>query len=133
MEVQYLCPLIQVFDMQTSLKFYCEILGFTVHQSAGENPDWVWLKWNDTDLMLNTAYETPFRPDQPDNARVAAHEDTILFFGCPDVQRAYDTLLSKGVKLNPPALASYGMMQLYFSDPDGYGICFQWPQQHLKI
>jgi hypothetical protein len=46
MEVQYLCPLIQVFDMNVSLKFYCEVLGFVIHQSAGEEDklDWVWLK-----------------------------------------------------------------------------------------
>ena len=32
-----------------------------------------------------------------------------------------------GVRVEPPRVAPYGMRQLYFSDPDGYGICFQWP------
>jgi catechol 2,3-dioxygenase-like lactoylglutathione lyase family enzyme len=129
MEIRYVCPLMQVFDMNASLKFYCEVLGFHIHESAGEKDDlgWVWLKWNSTDIMLNTAYETPDRPEQADPARVAAHEDTVLYLGCPNVDEAYQVLLSKGLKLDPPVVVSYGMKQLSFRDPDGYGICFQWP------
>jgi len=128
MEIQYLCPLLQVFDMKASLQFYCEVLGFTIHQFAGEKDDigWVWLKWDKNDLMLNTAYETPDRPERPEAARVAAHADTAIYFGCPDVDSAYHELLSKGVKLDPPEIAPYGMKQLYFLDPDGYSLCFQW-------
>ncbi|MGK6353540.1 VOC family protein [Parapedobacter sp. DT-150] len=36
--IHYLCPLIQVFDMNTALKFYCEVLGFHIHESAS----WSW-------------------------------------------------------------------------------------------
>jgi len=129
MEINYLCPLLQVFDMNTSLKFYCEVLKFTIHESAGENDnfDWAWLKWNNTDLMLNTAYEASHRPELPDAARVAAHVDTILYFGCRNIDEAYYTLLSKGITVAPPKVAPYGMKQLYLNDPDGYGTCFQWP------
>jgi glyoxylase I family protein len=129
MKIQYLCPLIQVFDMNTSLRFYCEVLEFKIHESAGANGnlDWVWLKWGDTNLMLNTAYETPYRPEQPDPAHVRAHDDTILYLGCPDVDGAYQVLRSKGLKIDPPKVAPYGMKQLHFHDPDGYGVCFQWP------
>jgi len=128
MEIRSLCPLIQVFDMNASLKFYCEILGFKIHASAGEKDDlgWVWLKWGDADLMLNTAYETRYRPKEPDNARVAAHDDTTLYIGCPNVDEAYNHLLLKGLSLNPPVITSYGMKQLYLHDPDGYSLCFQW-------
>lgn len=129
MEIQYLCPLIQVFDMNISLKFYCEVLGFNIHESAGQkdNLNWVWLKLNNTDLMLNAAYETPKRPERPDAASIAAHDDTVLYFGCPNVEEAYKILLSKGLKVNPPIVALYAMKQLYLHDPDGYGLCFQWP------
>ena len=129
MELQYLCPLIQVFDMKVSLKFYCEILGFNIHESAGKknNIDWVWLKWSNTDLMLNTAYETPYRPEKPNTQRVSAHDDTTLYFGCTTVDEVYQMLLSKGLNLSPPVVAPYGMKQLYLHDPDGYSLCFQWP------
>lgn len=77
--------------------------------------------------MLNTAYEKEHRPASPDPARVACHEDTCLFFGCKNLDAAYQHLLSHGVNLNEPKVAPYGRKQLWFSDPDGYGLCFQWP------
>ena len=128
MQIQYICTLLQVFDMKKSLQFYCEILGFTIHQFAGEKDDigWVWLKWGSNDLMLNTAYETPDRPEKPDAARIAAHSDTAIYFGYEDVDAVYRDLLSKGVTTEPPNIAPYGMKQLYLSDPDGYKLCFQW-------
>lgn len=127
-EVQSICPLIQVFDMNTSLKFYCDLLGFTIHASTGEtdDPGWAWLKWNDIHLMLNTAYETPDRPLKPDPTRMAAHGDTTLYFACPNVDEAYNYLRSKGSDISLPIVTSYGMKQLYLHDPDGYNLCFQW-------
>jgi len=128
MEIQNLCPLLQVFDMKTSLNFYCDVLGFTIHQSAGSTEDlgWVWLKRGSIDLMLNTAYETPDRPANPDPLRNTAHADTAIYFGLPDVEKMYDYLKSKGFASEPPQIAPYGMKQLYLKDPDGYTICFQW-------
>lgn len=31
------------------------------------------------------------------------------------------------MKAEPPAVQSYGMKQLHLSDPDGYGLFYQWP------
>jgi glyoxylase I family protein len=78
-------------------------------------------------LMLNTAYEMRDRPSRPDPARVQAHEDVGLFFGCPDVDGTFEHLRRKGVNLNEPNTAPYGMKQLYVTDPDGFVLCFQWP------
>jgi uncharacterized glyoxalase superfamily protein PhnB len=61
-----------------------------------------------------------------DRARVAAHGDTGLFFGCPDVDGAYEELRDKGVAVKAPKVAPYGMKQMSVQDPDGYGLCFQW-------
>jgi glyoxylase I family protein len=30
------------------------------------------------------------------------------------------------VQVDPPKVAWYGMKQLSLTDPDGFGICFQW-------
>ena len=76
--------------------------------------------------MLNTAYDIGERPAVPDPARTAAHADTILFLGCEDLEGAYTYLVAQGVKAVPPKIAPYGMKQLYATDPDGYGVCFQW-------
>ena len=125
------CPLLQVFDMPTSLRFYRDVLGFTVAGSSGPGDEvgWVLLRQGATELMLNTAYDDGERPGAPDPARVAAHADTGLFIACEDLDAAYASLVSKGVKANPPAVAPYGMKQLYVKDPDGYEVCFQWPER----
>ena len=46
------------------------------------------------------------------------------FLGIPATGRGVN---AKGVVIDrPPKVAHYGMKQLYFSDPDGFGLCFQW-------
>ncbi|HTK75680.1 MAG TPA: VOC family protein [Gemmataceae bacterium] len=128
-KVAGLAPLVQVFDMPTSIAFYRDTLGFTVAATSepGDDCDWALLKLDGTELMLNTAYEKEHRPATPDAARLAAHEDTALYFGCPDVDGAYSHLRAMGIAAEPPTVAPYGMKQLYLKDPDGYVICFQWP------
>jgi glyoxylase I family protein len=76
--------------------------------------------------MLNTAFEFDSRPPAPDPAHIAAHGDTGLFIGCPDVDKAYRYLRDNGVDVKEPKVAPYGMKQLYLKDPDGFGICLQW-------
>jgi glyoxylase I family protein len=126
------CTLLQVFDMLESVQFYRERLGFEViqHSPMIEAPyphfHWCLLERDSVQLMLNTAYETHERPAAPDPARVAAHDDTCLYFSCPDVDSAYADLRAQGLEMAPPKVAPYGMKQLYFKDPDGYGICLQW-------
>jgi glyoxylase I family protein len=134
-EIRGMAPLLQVFDMPTSIAFYRDKLGFEVATtSAGPKPGndhdrfgWALLRLNGAELMLNTAYEDDARPPAPDPARVAAHDDTAIYFGCPDVDAAYAHLRERGVNVKAPTIAPYGMKQLYLTDPDGYSLCFQWP------
>ena len=129
MDIHGIAPLLQVFDMPTAIGFYRDVLGFKVWATSrpGDDCDWAGLRLNGAEVMLNTAYEADQRPASPDPARVAAHEDTCLYFGCEDLDAAYQYLCNRGVKARKPKIAPYGMKQLYFRDPDGYGLCFQWP------
>lgn len=130
-DVRGVCPLLQVYDMPASIRFYRDKLGFdVVSTSPVLGPDkfhWAWLRLGTAEIMLNTAYESDNeRPVPADRARVAAHGDTGLFFGCPDVEGMYEELRDKGVAVKPPKVARYGMKQMSLKDPDGYGLCFQW-------
>lgn len=128
LEIEGCVPLLEVFDMGTSVAFYRDVLGFDVVATSGPLPDcgWALLRKDGTEVMLNTAYDEGERPPAPDPARVAAHRDTALFFGCRDVDGAHAHLASKGLRVDPPVTQSYGMRQLYVTDPDGYNLCFQW-------
>jgi catechol 2,3-dioxygenase-like lactoylglutathione lyase family enzyme len=132
-EVRGVLTLLQVFDMPTSVRFYRDVLGFEIIHTTtpreGDQFDWGLLRLNDTELMLNTAHEQDDRPEQPDPARIAAHRDTHLYFSCPDVDGAYRHLQSHGIDCEAPQVAPWGSKQLYLRDPDGYTLCFQWPEE----
>ncbi len=127
-DIRGMAPLLEIFDMPTSIQFYRDVLGFEVISTSAPGPEFGWalLRLNGVELMLNTAYDEGERPSKPNPARNAAHHDTTLYFGCPDVDAAYEYLHAKGLRMKKPAVAYYGMKQLYVTDPDGYNICFQW-------
>jgi len=141
LEIRGSAPLFEVYDMPASIAFYCDVLGFEVvstNRGGGRSDadgsrirwdpatiDWAWLRLNDVDLMLNTAYEKGERPPVRDRHRVFGH-GVCFYIGCPDVDAAHDHLRAHGVDVKPPKVAHYGMKQLYVRDPDGYNLCFQW-------
>jgi glyoxylase I family protein len=130
-----LCPLLQVFDMPTSVKFYRDVLGFELvgnspilHSPQGDYFHWCMLRRGSNNIMLNTAYDEGERPPAPDTVRFAAHSDTVLFFGCSDVDATFNQLLPFGANvLEKPATTQYKMRRFTIADPDGYNLSFQGP------
>src|SRR5687768_14729184 len=102
-------PLLQVFDMRASVALYTDVLGFELLQK--HEPDghlyWAMLKLGDAVIMLNAKYEDDQRPAvQPP---MPANSDVTLYFGCPDVDEAYEALFAMGVKVARPVVTYYGM------------------------
>ncbi|HYY72518.1 MAG TPA: VOC family protein [Candidatus Bathyarchaeia archaeon] len=130
-----LCPLLQVFDMPTSVRFYRDVLGFVVvgnspiiHGRDGDYFHWCMLRRGSTTIMLNTAYDEGERPPAPNPARIAAHRDTALYLGCPDVDATYTLLVARGVNVvEKPFTTVYNMRRFTIADPDGYNLSFQGP------
>ena len=133
-EIHGVCPYFEVYDMPESLRFYIDQLGFELLSHAphrgGDHYRYHWclLRLGSAELMLNTAYEfDEERPTREEHLRERRHRDTCLYFACPDVDAAYAELTTRGVTIDkPPKVAPYGMKQMYFKDPDGFGLCFQW-------
>ena len=128
-KINGMTPLLQVVNMPRALGFYRDLLGFELvaDSGGGDESSWVWLRLGDSHLMLNDQYEPGNVPDSPPEERTRWHQDTCLYFGCDDPDGAYHYLREQNVQCGPPTVAPYGMMQLTFHDPDGYGICFQRP------
>jgi glyoxylase I family protein len=128
-KVDGVAPLIQVYDMPRALRFYRDALGFSLvaQSEPSDECNWAMLRLDNATIMLNTAYDPGTRPSTPDQQRTSSHQDTILFFGCPDLDGCYAHLVAMGVSVEPPKTAPYGMRQIYLTDPDGFGLCFQWP------
>lgn len=119
-------PLLQVYDMQRSVGFYRDVLGFELEQTStpdGDYFDWCMLRQGNAVVMLNTAYEREHRPDtEPE--RPKDNRNIALFMG-GSVNEAYAHLQAKGWPSRPPFDTPYGMRQLYFRDPDGNELCIQ--------
>jgi glyoxylase I family protein len=127
-----LTPLIQVFDMPQALLFYRDLLGFGVVSASPEveTPEgrfshWMWLRLGAADLMLNTQYDSGKRPEKPNAAHVAAHADVCFYLGCSDIDVAHQQLMGKGLNVEPPKMAAYGLRLFSVKDPDGYTVVFQ--------
>jgi glyoxylase I family protein len=74
LNVGRLTPLLQVYDMPTSVRFYRDVLGFKIESTSPvlgtDRFHWALLRLGDTALMLNTAYEfDEERPVPRDSAR----------------------------------------------------------------
>ena len=130
LKVSSLVPLLQVYDMPMSAAFYRDILGFEIvmQSQPGEHFHWALLRLGEVELMLNTMFEfDDERPANLDPSRTIGHGDLTLYFGCEDVDEAWNYLRSKGVTVAKPVIRDYGMKQITVIDPDGYQLCFQHP------
>lgn len=59
-EIRGMAPLFQVFDMPRSVRFYRDVLGFSVERTSPargkDDFDWTLLRRDGIEIMLNTAY-----------------------------------------------------------------------------
>ena len=121
-----LTPLLEIFDMERSLRFYRDILGFTV-ESIAEGRGWCMLvHGGNTRLMLNTQYDEDEQPKSPPLDRTRWHSDTTLYFDA-DPQVIFNRLRELEWPASEPVLTSYNFWQTSTHDPDGFGLAFLRP------
>lgn len=131
LELRGVVPLLWVYDMPTSIRFYRDTLGFEILATSpvlGEDRyDWAMLGLSQGRFMLNNKFESdeelPARP----LFSAASQRDVWLYFDCPDVENVYATLRATGLNIQKPSVTYYGMNQTFIYDPDGYRLCFQSP------
>lgn len=120
--IRELAPLLIVAKIEDSLRFYREQLGF--HMIEAWVPDgkigWCRLERDGVRLMLQQATDE-------DGPAVGRGHGVCFFFQCVDADAEYATLCDKGLSLQEPTIAFFGMKQLFVTDPDGYELCFQTP------
>jgi catechol 2,3-dioxygenase-like lactoylglutathione lyase family enzyme len=112
-------PCLVVSDLQASLEFYCDKLGFEDPSVWGEPPCFAMLNRDDFDLMLSLATENArVRPNGPDGV-------WDVYIRVEDARAEAATLIELGVRLDrEPSATEYEMTEIEVVDPDGYRICF---------
>lgn len=118
-------PLLYVADIESSRAFYCDRLRFRLANRWDNDGQLAWcqLEMEGATIMLQSA-----EPDDLAGIQSAhGHGDIALFFLCEDVDELHQQFVGRGLEVEPPTVAFYGMRQLTVTDPDGRALCFEHP------
>lgn len=131
-KIEGFTPLLSVFNMPTSVRFYRDLLGFDL-VATSETPDradnfkWVRLRLNGIELLLEPRGEKTCPKPATAHDWLDRH-DMSIHFGCSELDHVYQYLQSNGVDVTAPSRTAYGYKALYVRDPDGFPLVFHWPE-----
>lgn len=112
-------PFFMVTNMDASVRFYVDGLGFTMtcQWVPHGTLEWCWLQRGDTALMLQE-YRPGKRPDGTLGVGVS------VYFQCEDAIAYYKELKSRGIDAQRPFVGNR-MWVTNVTDPDGYHLSFE--------
>lgn len=121
MQLKHLVPMLNVADIDRSLEFYRDALGFAVVSDPAAVKQWRWatIRSGYTELMLSesgrAAAASAVTEPQADSAW-----PVIFYFYPDDVLRLYAHVLAQGFKPTALRVTHYGMREFSLIDPDGH-------------
>lgn len=112
-------PFFLIADMDKSLSFYVEKLGFSLINKWGpaDRIEWCWLQRGGGSIMLQRYAESKVWEGKKG-------EGVAIFFQCEDAIELYHEYKSKGVEASEPFVGNH-MWDLKITDPDGYNLHFE--------
>ena len=121
--VKQVVPFFRVSDMDRSVRFYIDGLGFTIKHKwvVDKKLRWCWLELGGAALMLQT-----YIKDGPHAWAPAGKlgEEVSLAFQCEDAVALYREYVSHGLDLSEPEVGN-SMWVTTLLDPDGYRLEFE--------
>ena len=118
--ISELVPLLYVDDVDLSVAFYRNKLGFQLAMAWEPDGKLTWCRLERAGAAVMLQQE-----DEEDGPAAQRGRGVALFFNCDDAEALHGELGANGLSLAPPELAFYGMNQVFVKDPDGYELCFQ--------
>ena len=106
---------IVVRDYDEAIRWYCDVLGFTLIEDTRLSPEKRWVLvapsgWNETRILLARAAT----PEQASYIGKQSGGRVFLFLHTDDFWRDYNALRAKGVKFaRPPKEESYGTVAVF--------------------
>ena len=127
--VKQAVPFFEVTNMEASLRFYVDGLGFRmkhrwIPSPAERNPEgrirWCWLQLGEASIMLQE-YLPEHRPKEP------LGTGTSVCFMCDDALALYREFKSRGIQTRQRPFVGNRLWVVSIADPDGYRIDFESP------
>jgi catechol 2,3-dioxygenase-like lactoylglutathione lyase family enzyme len=124
--VKQAVPFFAVSNMQTSLHFYVDGLGFKMTQQWVDDKvlRWCWLELGGAALMLQQ-YRTEGHDSWIPEGKVG--EGVTIDFMCEDALVIYHEAKGRGLRTKQRPFVGNGLWVVTFLDPDGYKIEFESP------
>jgi len=125
MNVQQAVPFFWVHDLEESIRFYVEGLGFKVTKQWLDEGKlrWCWLELGDAAVMLQEFWKEGHHRNLPDGK---VGSGVSICFICKDALALWRDFTSRGLAARRPFVGN-GMWVTQISDPDGYDLCFESP------
>ena len=125
--IQFAVPFFMVLDMDTSLHFYVDKLGFTITNkwAPQDKIEWCCLQRDGVSLMLQESRNK----EQFDGTEKG--KGVSICFQCKDSLRLYHEFLKKNIEIKEPFVGN-NMWVVGFTDPDGYRLDFESPTDVLE-
>jgi uncharacterized glyoxalase superfamily protein PhnB len=121
-------PILIVPDVDAAVKFYCDVLGFTVTQSVprGDTTAFAILHSGAVEWMLQS--RSSFESDMSGAVDPARPLPVACYIDTPDIQAVYDAVANRAQIVIPLYRAPHGLLEFYLRDPDGHLIGFSQPE-----
>jgi lactoylglutathione lyase len=123
--VKQVVPFLRVSDVERSVGFYIDGLGFTMkHQWIPDGKlRWCWLTRGGASLMLQEFVKEGHGGRRPEGV---LGQGVNLCFQCEDAVALYREFRSRGIEAAEPFVGN-SMWVTVLSDPDGYKLDFESP------
>ncbi|MGO9324093.1 MAG: VOC family protein [Terracidiphilus sp.] len=127
--VKQAVPFFGVTNMESSLRFYMDGLGFQmkyqwVPDRAEDKPDgrirWCWLELDDAAIMLQE-----FLPERRPSEKLGS--GVTVCFQCEDALALYRQFKSRGIETRARPFVGNRLWVVPLTDPDGYRLEFSSP------
>lgn len=124
MIVETIKPLLNVADIEVSLAFWRDLIGFEVTTRFEHEGRLAFanLRSGEVEVMLNA------RGGDPAGRKARPHyTEAVIYLGVPSVHALVADLRAKGFAAPEPERQDYGLDEVVVRDPDGYEIAFTSP------
>jgi lactoylglutathione lyase len=123
-QITKITPNLVVSNVEQSVAFYRDVLGFTVAMTVPDVPPFAFagVAFGDVQVFFNST-ESAYEEYQAFKNQPLGGTLT-LFFEVTEIEQTYATLASKVRVVMPLEKKWYGLTEFAFLDPDGYIITY---------